>query len=154
MRDVEIVTRSELASEAMTVNNDDLEKISDDPIYTHANPPSIEPVYNTDELLMENNDVDVSNYSLNEEETTNKPSKNASKSKRQKKSNYESESESSDSSFSDSDSEEEMKLNKKHFNSKRKKISKNSKKESQIFQKTFMKMMQKTMKSVLAQQMK
>merc|ERR1711909_136113 len=76
-------------------------------------------------------------------ENENKTLKNISKPKQKKRRRYES-SDSSESSSSDSDSEEEVKSTKKRSKRKR-----SSKQESQFFQKTFMKMMRKTMKSML-----
>ena len=69
--------------------------------------------------------------------------KTISKPKQKKRRRYES-SDSSESSSSESDSEEEVKPSKKRSKRKR-----SSKQESQFFQKTFIKMMRKTMKSML-----
>ena len=155
VKDVEVVTNSELAVEAMytyDIGND-----------TPRNPPPFrntmdiidEEMHTLEEskLVKEDAIIQASNYCINEQEVAGKTSKNKSKLKRKKKVKHES-SESSESSSSDSESEEETQPTKKQKCSRRKRSSKHSTKESDIFQKTFMKMMQKTMKSVLAQQMK
>jgi len=89
-----------------------------------------------------------SDCNLDEEENTVRPIK---KGRLKKRKRFES-SDSCESSSSDTDSEEELKRSRKSSRKKRS-SSKHSREESEMFQKTFMKMIRKTMKSVLAQQM-
>lgn len=95
--------------------------------------------------MMQPNDEDFHRINKEPNEGENKTLKCIPKPKQKKRRRYES-SDSSESSSSDSESEEELKPVKKR--SRRRKTAKHFREESHLFQKTFMKMMKKTMKSM------
>ena len=135
---LEVISNNEVSPEAFDIHLND----------TVESEESHEPDYIMD--TEHNPEMQEDNISDDDKNISGESSENALKVTRKKRKKYES-SDPSESSSSDSDSARELNISKRY--SRKKRSSKHSRKESEIFHKTFMKMMQNTMKSVIMKQL-
>merc|ERR1712179_423634 len=139
-KEPENVGYNEVAPEAFDIHHND----------TVESEESHEPVNSIDtEHNPEIQEDSISDNAITEN-VSDKSFEKALKLTKMKRKKYES-SDPSESSSSDTDSERELDIGKRY--SRKKRSSKHSRKESEIFHRTFMKMMQHTMKSVIMKQL-